>query len=179
MALISRPSGAAALKHSENAVLDCQQPGVDTEEYHRDAQRPAHVVAPRNCAISLAPLAGPSPKRLQHPQRAQRVPAAGLAGGLHVEVHLASMFGLQRPGAVLAAFLQQDIQRVLHAGIVARAGAPEVVQRPQDVVEPARGVGQHQETGVDDWPVRSERNRRCCRMNSRARWAMASSSAAR
>ena len=39
-----------------------------------------------------------------------------LARGFHVEMRLAGMFGLQRPGAILATFCLEDLQRILHPG---------------------------------------------------------------
>lgn len=87
---------------------------------------------------------------LQHPQRAQGVPAAGLAGGFHVEMRLAGMLGLQWPRAILAPFCLEDIQRILHSGVIRDAGVSEVVQRLQDIVEPAGRVRQQQKAGVDD-----------------------------
>ena len=87
---------------------------------------------------------------IQHAQGPEGVPAAGAACFLHVEMGLAGVFGLHRPGAVFAPLSQQDIQGVLHARVVADASRLKVSQRAQNVVKPAAWIGEHQEAPVND-----------------------------
>jgi hypothetical protein len=54
-------------------------------------------------------------------------------------VHRTRMRVLERPTPVFVALLPHQIDRLGHALVGCDAGAPQVVQSPQDVVVPARG----------------------------------------
>src|SRR5262245_44889424 len=76
----------------------------------------------------------------QHAERSKGIPAARFAGAaFHLEVHRARMRILERPTPMFVALLPHQLDRLGDALVGCDAGAPQVVQSPQDVVMPPRG----------------------------------------
>src|SRR5262245_20481511 len=74
----------------------------------------------------------------QHPQRPQRVPAAGLAVAfVHLEVDRAWMGVLEQPPAVGLALALDELDRLAHPLVRRSAGRSEVLEPAEHVVEPA------------------------------------------
>src|SRR5207244_4949063 len=74
---------------------------------------------------------------LQHPQCAQRVPAARRARAFQLEVRLPLVRMLQRPAAVRALAALDDGDGVGEARVARRVDVLEIVESAEDVVVPA------------------------------------------
>src|SRR5215831_4587354 len=80
---------------------------------------------------------GGSVPPLEHPERAEGVPAAWRARAvLKIEVDAARMDAVEQPPAVGLPLRPHDRYRLRHPGIGACARLPEVVERPQHVAVP-------------------------------------------
>src|SRR2546430_15235049 len=99
----------------------------------------------RGCTLSA-----PSARPVQDPQRAERVPAAGLALAVfHLEVDLALVDVLERPAAVRAPFLLYYFDRLGDPIVGLGLSSAEVFEAAQDVVEVVR-----RERGIEPtWPA--------------------------
>src|SRR5437588_1423728 len=73
---------------------------------------------------------------LQHPQRAEGVPAAGRAEPFKLEIRLPFVRVLQGPAPVLALAFAHDVDRLGEALIARRAHGLEIVESAEDVVVP-------------------------------------------
>src|SRR5262249_11122716 len=88
---------------------------------------------------------------LQHPQRAERVPAAGRTEAFQFEVCLALPAVLQRPAAVAPPGVLNDLDRLGEALVARRTHGLEMVQGTEDVVVPPWREGETREYRLDDF----------------------------
>ena len=87
---------------------------------------------------------------LEHPQRAERIPAAGGAQALKFKVGLAFVSILQKPAAVPAPGGADDANRLGEARVPGSVDGLEVIEGAQDVVVPPRREGEANENRLDD-----------------------------
>src|SRR5213596_2382798 len=85
----------------------------------------------------------------QHPPGPKRVPAAGHTDPFQFEVGLALVAILQRPSAVLALAVADNLDRLGEAWVRARVDRLEIVQSTEDVVVPPRREGEGKEDRLD------------------------------
>src|SRR5579864_3600589 len=78
---------------------------------------------------------------LEHSQRAERVPTAGRPHSLHFEVSLALVAVLQRPAAIFEPRVANDFDSIGKARIAGAVHGLEIIERPQNIVMPARRKG--------------------------------------
>src|SRR5438105_4971281 len=84
------------------------------------------------------PLVSRSIPPLQHPQRAERVPAAGCAEPFQFEVGPALPAVLQRPAAILPPGAPDDLDRLGKTRVGRRVDGLEIIESAEDVVVPPR-----------------------------------------
>src|SRR5207247_7737945 len=88
---------------------------------------------------------------LQHPQRAESVPAAPRAETLELEIGLPLVRVLQPPATVLALAATDDVDGLSEAPVARRVDGLEIVECAGDVVVPAwreSGTGEYR---LDDF----------------------------
>src|SRR5579863_7601777 len=80
---------------------------------------------------------------LQHSQGAQGIPAAWPAlAVVDLQRHPAAIPGLERPSTLIVALRCDDLDRLGDAFVRLHAGAPQVLEPPQQVVMPPRWKGE-------------------------------------
>jgi len=88
---------------------------------------------------------------LEDAQRPKRIPAAGSAGRFVEGKGEALAVGtIKKPAAVGLALGLDHLNSLPHARAGARVGAPEIIERAEDVVVVARGESEFEELGVYD-----------------------------
>src|SRR5215472_3806002 len=86
----------------------------------------------------------------QHPQSAQRVPAAcATDGGLHLERNPFGMTPVERPPSILMAAFDHDLDGLLDAAVRFYSRAAQVIESAQDIVVPERRIGEAEPVFVD------------------------------
>ena len=74
---------------------------------------------------------------IQHPQRPQRIPAAGLTSDLQIKIFPPRHAAIHRPKSILFLFLLQEFNRIGHAFIARSITGAEIIQCAEKVIFPA------------------------------------------
>src|SRR2546426_12754295 len=87
---------------------------------------------------------------LEHPQRAESVPAARRPEAFELEIRLSPVRVFQRPAAVLAPAVTKDVDRLGEAPVARRVDGLESVESAEDVVVPPWRESETGEYRLDD-----------------------------